>query len=218
MSPYVQVTTRCNMQCLHCCYSCTTRGKDMSLEVFEAALKLDEESMSIGGGEPTVHPLFWQFFGLAIAHVEYVWMATNGKETKTALSLARLAKKGVLSVELSQDEWHEKVDPRVVEAFTRPLHQHPSYSSGHDDLRGIRSVQAVSNAGRAKKNQIATDFEGCCCEDLFIRPDGSIHQCGCPNSPRLGHVLEEFDRNLFVNEDGEIPCCRKGKVKAVAVA
>jgi MoaA/NifB/PqqE/SkfB family radical SAM enzyme len=185
----------------------------MPLNVFEAALAMDDECVSIGGGEPTIHPEFWHFIGLAIANVEYVWMATNGKETKTALALARLAKRGVLAVELSLDKWHEKIDPKVVKAFMKEYVHRPFGSEGDQDLRGFRTVTSISNSGRAKKNHLGSDPYSCPCEELVVKPDGSIHQCGCTDAPRLGHVLEEFDRNEFVNDDGEIPCCRKGKLR-----
>ncbi len=59
---YIQITTRCNMSCEHCCYSCTHEGEDMSLETFRNCLGFDEYN-TLGGGEPTIHPLFWQFLG-----------------------------------------------------------------------------------------------------------------------------------------------------------
>ena len=122
---YIQITTRCNMECAHCCYSCGPEGVDMDRQTFLAACKLAAEygeNISIGGGEPTVHPLFWDFIGLAIAYTDEgpPWLATNGKLTETALILARLARKGVLSVELSQDEFHEEIEWDVVEAFQKP--------------------------------------------------------------------------------------------------
>lgn len=51
---YLQITTRCNMHCDHCCYRCEETGEDMSLEIFEKALSYDDETATIGGGEPTV--------------------------------------------------------------------------------------------------------------------------------------------------------------------
>jgi len=90
---YLQITTRCNMSCAHCCFSCTTQGEDMSIETFKNCLEFDNEYIILGGGEPTIHPLFWQLLGLSISSGE-VWLATNGKETSIALALAKMAKKG----------------------------------------------------------------------------------------------------------------------------
>ena len=72
----------------------------MTCTTFRAALELAEQrgdSITFGGGEPTIHPQFWEFFGLAIGrfHDEPgIYMVTNGKKTETALALAALAKGG----------------------------------------------------------------------------------------------------------------------------
>jgi len=117
---YIQITTRCNMHCAHCGMSCTAQGEDMSLQTFRQALEYSEDTVAIGGGEPTIHPLFWQ------------------KMTETALALAGLAKRGIIGCDLSQDDYHEPVDPRVVEAFT--VDQKRAYNSTTCDQRGIRNV------------------------------------------------------------------------------
>lgn len=58
---YIQVTTRCNMFCEHCGFSCTAEGEDMSMEVFERTLQVFEGSyITIGGGEPTLHPKIFE--------------------------------------------------------------------------------------------------------------------------------------------------------------
>ena len=54
---YVMITTRCNMTCCHCAYSCTAEGEDMSMDTFRRAIDFmhewGEEPISIGGGERT---------------------------------------------------------------------------------------------------------------------------------------------------------------------
>ena len=154
---YIQITTRCNMECAHCCYSCTAKGRDMTGKTFRAAVAwaLDyegDETISLGGGEPTIHPKFWEFIGLALGNFTYVWLATNGKETETALNLARMARRGVLAVALSQDEYHEEIDPRVIGAFMEGRKPYPShFQEENHDYREIRDVtQKVIKAGRAE--------------------------------------------------------------------
>lgn len=157
----------------------------MSIETFRAALLYAEnhgEIISLGGGEPTIHPLFWDMLGLAVlaeTESETVWLATNGKNTKIALRLARLARQGKISCDLSQDEWHDPIEPKVVAAFTRDEKERYSPANNHD-FRGIRRArpEKIINAGRAKKNGIGID-KGCICDELFITPDGHIHPCGC---------------------------------------
>ena len=190
---YIQITTRCNMTCAHCCMNAVyapkaRRGLDMSMKTFASAIRLAEErgdTISIGGGEPTVHPKFWQMLGITLGSAaEFVWLATNGKMTETALALAGLAKGSErFGVALSQDRWHDPIDPRVVSAFKR---------NGLE----IRTVTNIANVGRAKANGIATD-DKCPCPGLMVRPNGDIFPCGCEDAPcignvNLGGIREEF--------------------------
>ena len=183
---YIQITTRCNMECNHCCYSCGPKtGSHMGMSTYKKALKLCEnygETPFLGGGEPTVHPKFWEFLGLALAteggmSEGQVALITNGKRTKDALALATLAKRGVLSVELSVDSFHEEIDEKVVNAFNRPA---PKPWGGTDnDLRGTRigADRTVYPQGRGV--DCATVDKGCVCPDMVIDPEGRIWACGC---------------------------------------
>lgn len=202
---YVQITTRCNMSCAHCGFACTAVGQDMSLETFRKAIQLDD-SLTIGGGEPTIHPAFWQIIGESIASVDYVWLATNGKETQTALALAKLAKRGIIGCALSQDEYHDYIDPVVTQAFTKERRNGVTgYYEGNknEDHRELRDVSAHAiNSGRCDFGE-----DGCICEDLFCMPDGRIKACGCADSPILGTV-DGFE----VPEDWEYGVCHKLRI------
>ena len=215
---YIQITTRCNMTCEHCCHSCTSKGEDMTAEIYKLALALDEETVSIGGGEPTIHPKFWEFIGLALGNVEYVWLATNGSVKDTALALARMAKKEVLGCDLSQDEFHDydMVDDDVREAFGNLKH-------------GIRDVTLDGSkdpilAGRFR--QYAEDCglkgsPGCVCEDYVIKPNGDVMVCGCDDAPLLGNLLNEgFDIHQAMTdkygEDYEQECWHNQPVAELA--
>lgn len=187
---YIMITTRCNMKCQHCCYSCTEEGEDMSMEVFKEALAYDEYP-SIGGGEPTLHPQFWEFIGVALGSCGGLWLATNGTVTNSALALARLAKKGILSCELSYgDGWHDEsmVASHVVAAFYK--------------LDGIRNVsrnpEGIVNQGRAREFLGADDaYKGCPCAEMVVRPNGDVYACGCEDAPKIGNVLTEIDNEEF---------------------
>lgn len=178
---YIQITDHCNMSCGHCCYSCSPRKKNfMSMETFSKALNVIVdygEYVSIGGGEPTCHPEFWHMLIDAIASdAEGVWLATNGKNTKDALKLAGLAKKNVIDCELSQDEWHDPIDQRVVSAF-RNINGRPSF----------RTVTKISKSGRGKN--ISGSKNMCPCEDIFIDPHGNVFSCGCKKH-KFGTVFD----------------------------
>jgi len=196
---YIQITDHCNMSCAHCLFSCSSskRGTFMHKDTFLRVLKFAEERgmyITLGGGEPTLHPKFWEFLGLALAgdfEEGGIWMATNGSVTKAALALAKLAKSGAIGCALSQDEWHDPIDPVVVSAFK--------------DLE-VRNVSGrVVNKGAAFDNGIA-DRDGCGCNDTFVNPNGEVYMCGCPDSLKLGglEVLQNdalFKRLREVGED-----------------
>jgi hypothetical protein len=194
---YVQTTNRCNMFCSHCCYSCGPKGKDMSRDTFVQACKLAEElgqTISIGGGEPTLHPLFWDFVGIALRYSEdYVWLATNGKRTEDALKLADLARRGILSVALSRSEFHEDIDPKVVNAFSHHMNRYGSERDSRD-CREIRRTETIYPMGRGI--DVATELEGCCCPDLFVFPNGVIYGCGCGKTT-YGDVFDFENEEYF---------------------
>jgi len=219
---YLCLTTRCDMLCPHCCNSATAKGEDMSEEIFKKAVDICAENGSgvmLGGGEPTIHPKFWQFLGYAIGKVSDndagIWMATNGKVTSTALALAKMAKSGVIGVALSLDCWHEKIDPKVVEAFEHDRRRADGFDRS-DDRREIRDV-GHGYQGSIKNPIIAGRWKGpggrtCPCEEIYVKPDGTVKQCGCRRSPVIGHVLTGYEP--MSNDDGENCCYRKLKKKA----
>lgn len=79
---------------------------------------------------------------------------------------------------LSQDEWHDPIDPKVIKAFTNPDRFSHKESSSRD-CREIRNVTyGVVNAGRAKLNQISRR-DDCVCDSIVVEPSGKLWQCGC---------------------------------------
>lgn len=180
---YIQITTRCNMMCDHCCSRCTPDGEDMDIETYINALALDDETVSLGGGEPTLHPQFWEFMGLALGNVEYVWLATNGTQTQIALALARMAKKEVIGCELSLDMYHDRdmVDDVVVEAFEKLEHgiRDITHNYTKDPIRAGRYLDLMGEDDGE---------EGCVCSEVVIKPNGDIMACGCEDAPLMGNV------------------------------
>lgn len=205
---YLQITSRCNFHCPHCCFSCTKRGEDMSLETFRRALEIASEHdgyLSIGGGEPTLHPLFEQFLIEGIAyeaeqgHEGGVFIATNGSITRRALLIAKLTSANIIQGYLSQDEYHSAIDRKVVEAFR-------DIAPVNSPDRHIRTVTNIQNFGRAKKNNLATDFDSCACDTFFVKPSGVIRQCGCPRSPVIGNTDTGINYDAFMSE-----CCYRSQ-------
>jgi hypothetical protein len=184
----------------------------MSRKVFKAgcALAADHgETICIGGGEPTLHPLFWDFIGIALSYADdpgMIWLATNGKKTEDALQLARLARNGVIAVALSLDKWHDPIDTRVGKAFTEGLGGQ-RFSPYNNDLREIRNVeQSVKPFGRAVLNSL-WKTPGCVCDTLSCDPDGNLYACGC-QTEKLGTVFAP-DFGSYWEWDEKCPMERK---------
>jgi len=160
----------------------------MSIETYMNALAYEGDSIAIGGGEPTLHPRFWEFIGLALGSADYVWLATNGTQKHTSLALAKMAGKLVIGCELSLDEFHDysMVDHEVKVAFwnlkgairdiTKDGSQDPIRAGRYNDYRD-------EDQGR----------DGCCCEEFIVKPNGDVMVCGCEDAPRVGNVNDSVD-------------------------
>lgn len=171
----------------------------MTREHFHMAIALAanyDQMVTIGGGEPTLHPLFKEFMQHAeweLAHVTSehgmpaVGVITNGTHTELSLQLAKLASLGVISARVSKDQYHDAsmVDPKVYAAF---VPRKDTY--GHqreDDCRGINDGNGyIQPVGRAKSwgyHPLRT----CVCDSVFITPKGYVFPCGCKKKA-LGHL------------------------------
>lgn len=104
-----QLTNECNLACLHCLEE-SGPGKALKDELTrEEALdvlrRLDEAQvpfLSLSGGEPLLHPGFWDLAASACERGMHVKVETNG-HLLTAEDCARLKAMGVQAVQLSLD-------------------------------------------------------------------------------------------------------------------
>ncbi len=90
---YLQITTKCNMSCAHCCYSCTMRGKHAEYNTVIDMILFARDStdcIAIGGGEPTLHPRFFDILEHCLEDFDSVWVATNGSQTKAMHRLSNI--------------------------------------------------------------------------------------------------------------------------------
>ena len=189
---YIQITTRCNMECPHCCFSCTNKGEDMSLETFREALAMGDEYLTLGGGEPTMHPLFDQFLLEAIGACDCLLVITNGKNENRARMLMNLARKEVLSAELSIDDYHEPLDSNLEYDWIQAL--------GKRAIRNTTKNQDPVGVGRAVVELGIEPQDKCMCEDLIVKPNGDLHICGCPDSPCVGDVWTGVQMDIDYSE------------------
>ena len=206
---YLTLTTRCNMSCAHCCMSCTEDGIDMTEDVFQASLALlrDEgvipPQITLGGGEPTLHPRFEDWLWAAVRkcyEVSCMWcleelangvyVVTNGSNTEISLNLAKMAKTGIIGAGVSVDDYHNPIDPEVIKAF-KVDRKAPDKIDYHDK-RNIHKVGLPMKIGRAAETGVGNNplEDMCICDTWTIDPAGLIHPCGCPGAPPLTSVFD----------------------------
>ena len=183
------------MSCAHCCFSCTGKGTFMSQKVFDKSLEIAKEFsqlVTIGGGEPTLHPKCKEWvmkaaLELVDVSLEFdgpsVLIVTNGKRSKIAVELAKLAKLGIIQAELSQDDFHDPIDQRTVEIFKR-------YAKIRNVTSGNSPVIDVGRASQSHEEGLLEVRDGCACPTLFIAPNGDFYGCGC-KTKKLGNILTD---------------------------
>jgi len=78
---YVNLTSRCNMNC-NFCYMEGREEDDMKLEYFEEVCKQLPHRVvfRIAGGEPTIHPQFFDFIRIAKKYHHLPTIVSNGKK------------------------------------------------------------------------------------------------------------------------------------------
>jgi len=217
---YLQITTRCNMTCAHCCYSCAPgKGKHGEYNTIIAAIayarEQGEESISIGGGEPTLHPRFFDILRHCLNDFDYVWLATNGSNTKAMYRLHNIIqgcdyesfeREDYCTCEETEECTCEpsgiiyQEDKLSVALSQDHFHERDKVSQrivdlwtrqanqhrhSHYEVRNLNNN--VAGQGRAAKTGSGWG-EHCVCEDFILRPDGKIKLCGCTHSPIIGDV------------------------------
>lgn len=224
---YVQITTRCNMTCAHCCFACTAKGTDMSEDTFKKAIEMaveHESHITIGGGEPTLHPKFKDFLMHAVWELASVsnsngnpavFLVTNVTNEEICVTLAQLAERGVIGCRLSQDQYHDQrlVSERVRRAFKRPQRDYyapKSYRDEYDCRDTNGEIVYVQAMGRAKSWGNRSMKDGCC-GGLFITPKGTLYPCECKRGS-LGTVHEP--KGLVYEHFSGGYCCQSKDYKS----
>lgn len=215
---YLQITTKCNMKCAHCCYSCGKNGKHMDYHVAVQAIQFAREyddMIAIGGGEPTLHPRFFDILRMCLDSFDYVWMATNGSKPRKMWRLRDIIdgedyrddeegiyQEGKLSVALSQDYFHAPIDERIVKYWTERASKRVS---GYEIRNVTQSNSGVIAQGRAKRTGSGWNEKDCVCPDLVIQPSGKVKLCGCTGSPVIGDVWYGIEEKwqAVINDDGD---------------
>lgn len=194
------------MSCAHCVNDCTPSGEHMSWNTFKAAADLTiacGDRLDMGGGEPTINPLFWRFLEYAMSKYDDIVVLTNGKKTRTALALAKLGQAGVIHAGISLDRWHEPIAQQVIEAFRWKKN---SYSRIE-----IRRVDHDLSYAPQRGGRCTWGLNMCPCTETFVDVKGLIHRCGCADAPVIGNVFEA-EAFMSMSDRPKAGYCWKGLI------
>lgn len=117
------LTNRCNMACVYCSNDAPRRDMTAALcdKVVESVISMGVSRVGLTGGEPTLHPRFWQIAEQLSRNGVAVAVNTNGS-TLTPTDVERLAGLGVSQVRLSVDSLDEPVLRRLGQRQVTPEH------------------------------------------------------------------------------------------------
>jgi len=186
---YIEITQRCNMNCAHCAVDAKATGEDMTFETFKqtitACKELECEAITLGGGEPTLHPQFMEMveYGVSVLGENCIGIVTNGSNTEIALHLADLTEQGIVCASISIDPYHDPIDAVVVDRYENLK----KYPDSIFVFKPIKTVESVMAGGRGKAIEGAEDI--CLGRGIRVRYDGGIYACGCYKE-LLGTVYE----------------------------
>ena len=132
---FFEITNRCNLSCSHCGSSCTSIGESLSAADVETTLKSisgDKPAVCLTGGEPMLHP---NFFDIAncVRSMGFLWGMTTNATLIDDAAAERLKYAGMSTVSVSIDGMEQSHD--------RLRQRQGAWKSA---LRGIHALQ---NAG-----------------------------------------------------------------------
>jgi hypothetical protein len=197
-----------------------------------------DESISIGGGEPTLHPRFFDILRHCLTDFDYVWMATNGSKAKTMWRLASIIEDSdyenfpeddygaeiisnphqTLCVALSTDHFHRAtgtVDHRIAAHWKSNVERR---NSGYETRDITQTRVGVIKQGRAVRTQVWQTENQCVCENIMIKPDGTLRLCGCTKSPVIGNIwngIEDKWNQVISYDEGYRGCECYKKISGV---
>jgi len=117
------LTNKCNMACVYCINEDHRKEMNSSLseKLIESVVSMGVCSVSISGGEPTLHSGFWDLVRELTKNAVAVTVETNGT-TLSRANVRRLAKLGILGVSLSIDSLDARDYPSLGQSAVTPEH------------------------------------------------------------------------------------------------
>ena len=106
---FFELTNRCNLGCRHCGSSCTSKGQSLTIDDVEATLDTihatiqgDKPMICLTGGEPLMHPDFYEIAGLVKSNC-FSWGMTTNANLIDEEAASQLRQAGMSTVSVSLD-------------------------------------------------------------------------------------------------------------------
>ena len=106
---FFELTNRCNLSCRHCGSSCTSKGQSLTIDDVEATLDTihatiqgDKPMICLTGGEPLMHPDFYEIAGL-VKSKGFSWGMTTNATLIDEEAASQLRRAGMSTVSVSLD-------------------------------------------------------------------------------------------------------------------
>jgi len=109
---FFEITDRCNLSCRHCGSSCTAEGRYLTAGDIESTLKTirgDKPAVCLTGGEPMLHPGFFEIAGL-IRDMGFNWGMTTNATLIDDDAARKLRQAGMSTVSVSLDGLEDSHD------------------------------------------------------------------------------------------------------------
>lgn len=157
-----------------------------AIQFYSVVRNFRVEMIALGGGEPTLHPKFWEFLEEAKRVVclfidqrgwseedevrQHIQITTNAVDEQVT---DRLIDSGV-SVYISDSEWHRKAR-RMAGYDSRPS----AALLAQVGMFGVTRTEQVVPQGRAKALPAYVQHKRCVCPSIDVDVKGRVWACGC---------------------------------------
>ena len=102
---FFEITNRCNLRCRHCGSNCTAHGQTLTVEDIKGVLKTiqgDKPSICLTGGEPMMHPAFFEI-AQCVRSMGFYWGMTTNATLIDDVVAENLKQVGMSTVSVSLD-------------------------------------------------------------------------------------------------------------------
>lgn len=194
----IEVTDRCNLTCPTCyAESSPYHGRHRTLEEIEAMVDLvvanegEPDVVQLSGGEPTLHPQFWEILDMCKRKpIKHLMVNTNGiRLAKDEAFVARLATyAGAFEVYLQFDSFRDNPDVPFYLTSQLNVVRLPEANDGEDDASGqLAQAEVVGRLHRTGDAAFPFILEDSRQHKLFVSSRGDVYN---PSGQRVAKLHE----------------------------